>query len=68
MTVHFTHPNRTVTHVGGDQMNLGVSVLSGLGGRHVDDLAWSSLDDDVTVLPQSGTLHGEGGGGAGGCV
>lgn len=26
------------THVGGDQVNLGVSVLSSLGGRHVNDL------------------------------
>lgn len=26
------------THVGGDQVNLGVSVLSSLGGGHVNDL------------------------------
>lgn len=47
--------------VDGDQVDLGVTVLSSLGGRHVDNLARAVLDDDVTVLPQSGTLHGEGG-------
>jgi hypothetical protein len=46
--------------VDGDQVDLGVTVLAGLGGGHVDNLAWAALDDDVTVLPQSGALHGEG--------
>ena len=27
------------TYVNGDKVNLGVTVLSGLGGGHVDDLA-----------------------------
>lgn len=51
--------------VEGDQVDLGVTVLSSLGGRHVDDLAGTVLDDDETVLPQSRTLHGVGGRGAG---
>jgi hypothetical protein len=47
--------------VDGDQVNLGVTVLSGLGGGHVDNLAGTILDDNVTVLAESGTLHGESG-------
>lgn len=43
--------------VKGDDVNLGVAVLASLGGRHFDDFAWATLDDNVTVLPQSGTLH-----------
>lgn len=49
-----------VEDVGSDQVNLGVTVLAGLGGRHVDDLAWVALDDDEAVLPQGRALHGEG--------
>lgn len=44
-----------------DEMDLGVTVLSGLGGGHVYDLAGAALDDDGTVLAQSRTLHGESG-------
>src|SRR5690242_13928748 len=51
--------------VDGDQVDLGVTVLAGLGGGHFDDLARAVLDDDETVLPQSRALHGEGGGGTG---
>ena len=51
--------------VDGDQVNLGVTVLAGLGGGHFDDLAWAVLDDNVTVLPQGRALHWEGGGGTG---
>jgi hypothetical protein len=51
--------------VDGDQVDLGVTVLAGLGGGHVDDLAWALLDHDEAVLAQSGTLHGEGKGRAG---
>jgi hypothetical protein len=40
-----------------DKMDLCVSVLSGLGSRHVDDLARTALDDDVSTLPQGRTLH-----------
>jgi hypothetical protein len=47
--------------VDGDQVDLGVTVLAGLGGGHVDDLARAVLDDDVAVLPQGGTLGGVGG-------
>ena len=47
--------------VDGDKVDLGVTVLASLGGGHVDDLAGAVLDDDVTVLAESGTLHGEGG-------
>lgn len=46
--------------VNGDQVNLCVTVLSRLGGAHVDDLAGAVLDADETVLPQSRTLHGVG--------
>jgi hypothetical protein len=44
------------THVNGDQVDLCVSVLAGLGGGHVDNLAGSALDDDVTALAEGGTL------------
>jgi len=47
--------------IGGDEMDFGVTVLTSLGGRHVDDLARAALDDDVAVLSQGRTLHGEGG-------
>lgn len=49
--------------VDSDQVDLGVTVLAGLGGGHVDDLARAALDNDETVLAQSRALHGEGGGG-----
>ncbi|GMS84160.1 hypothetical protein PENTCL1PPCAC_6335, partial [Pristionchus entomophagus] len=42
-----------------DKVNLGVTVLSGLGGRHVDDLAGASLDHDMLVLAESRALLGE---------
>lgn len=48
--------------VDGDDVNLGVTVLASLGGRHINDLAGAALDDNVTVLSQSGTLHGVGSG------
>ncbi|CAF3632961.1 unnamed protein product [Fusarium graminearum] len=44
-------------NVGSDKMDLGVTVLSSLGGGHVDDLARAVLDDDETVLTQSRALH-----------
>ena len=44
--------------VNGDQVDLCVTVLSRLGGAHVDDLAGAILDADETVLPQSRALHG----------
>lgn len=45
--------------IDGDEMDLGVAVLAGLGGGHVDDLAWAVLDDDETVLSQGRALHRE---------
>jgi hypothetical protein len=51
--------------VDSDKMDLGVTVLASLGGRHVDDLARTVLDHNEAVLPQGRTLHGEGGRGAG---
>ena len=46
--------------IGGDEMDLGVTVLASLGGRHVDNLARAALDHDETVLTQSRALHREG--------
>jgi len=51
--------------VDGDQVDLGVAVLSGLGGGHVDDLAGTAFDHDVAILAESGTLERVGGGGTG---
>lgn len=51
--------------VNGSQVNLGVTVLSSLGGGHVDNLAGTVLDDNETVLTESGTLHGVSGGSTG---
>ena len=50
--------------VDGSKMDLGVTVFASLGGGHFDDLAGTAFDDDETVLPQGGTLHGISGGGA----
>jgi hypothetical protein len=47
--------------IDGDQVDLGVTVLSGLRGRHFDDLAGTVLDHDVAVLAQSRALHRVGG-------
>jgi hypothetical protein len=44
----------------GNEMNLCVSMLSCLGGRHVDDLARTALDEDVATLSQGRALHGVG--------
>jgi hypothetical protein len=44
-----------------DKMDLSVAVLAGLRGRHIDNLAWTILDNDETVLPQGRALHGVGG-------
>jgi len=69
--VHVVGRGRQVFHllrgedVDGDHVDFGVTVLAGLRGRHLDNLAGAALDDNVTVLPQSRTLHGKGGGGTG---
>jgi hypothetical protein len=48
-----------------DQVDLGVTMLAGLGGRHVNNLAGAVLDDDEAVLAESRALHGVGQRGAG---
>lgn len=45
--------------IDGDKMDLCVTVLTSLGGRHVDDLAGAVLNDDESVLSQGRALHGE---------
>jgi len=51
--------------IDGSQVDLGVTVLAGLGGGHVDDLAGTLLDDNEAVLAQSRALEGKGEGRAG---
>jgi hypothetical protein len=46
--------------VKGNKMNLCMTMLSRLGGRHVDNLARTSFDDNVPILPQGRTLHWKG--------
>jgi len=46
-------------------MDLGVAVLAGLGGGHVDDLAGTVLDADEAVLAEGRALHRVRGRGAG---
>jgi hypothetical protein len=43
--------------VDGDQVDLGVSVLACLGGRHVHDLSGPALDTDEPSFAQSRALH-----------
>lgn len=50
--------------VNSDKMDLGMSVLSGLRGAHLDDFARAVLNADETVLAKRRALHGVGGGGA----
>jgi len=51
--------------IDGGKMDLCVTVLTSLGGRHVDDLAWAVLDADEAVLSQGRALHGVGSRGTG---
>jgi len=51
--------------IDGNQMDLGVTVLSSLRGGHIDDLARTALNNDETVLSQGRALHWESGRGAG---
>jgi len=46
--------------IDGDKVNFRVSVLTGLRGRHVHDLAGATLDNDVTVFAKGRALHREG--------
>jgi len=50
--------------VQGNHVNLSVSMLAGLRGRHLDNLARAVLDHDVFVLADGGALLWVGGGGA----
>lgn len=47
--------------VDGDDVDLGVTVLASLGGGHLNDLAWSLVDDDEAVLSEGRALEREGG-------
>jgi hypothetical protein len=38
--------------INGNKMDLGVTVLAGLGSRHVDNLAWAVLDHNEAVLAE----------------
>ena len=38
------------TYINSNQMDLGVTVLSSLGGRHIGNLTWSALDANITTL------------------
>ena len=53
----------TSEDITGNQMDFSVTVLTSLRSGHVDNLTWSTLDDDETVLSQGRTLHWVGGGG-----
>jgi len=50
--------------VNGNEMDFGVTVLAGLRGAHLNDLAGARLDDHKTILAESRALHRVGGGGA----
>jgi len=45
-----------------DEMDLGVTMLASLRGRHIDDLARAVLDHDEAVLSQGRALHWKSGG------
>jgi len=48
-----------------NEMDFCVTVLPSLGSGHVNDLAWSAFDDDMSVFPQGRALHRESEGRAG---
>ena len=52
-------------NIDGDEMDLGMSVFSGLGGAHFDDFARAALDNDEAVFAERRALHRIGGRGAG---
>ena len=51
--------------IDGDEMDLGVTVLSGLGGAHFNDLARATLDDNEAIFAERRALHRIGERGAG---
>jgi len=54
--------------INGDQVDLCVTVLAGLGGTHFNNFAGPALNNNVTVLSEGGTLHREGGGRTSRCL
>jgi hypothetical protein len=46
--------------IDGNKMNLGVAVLASFRGRHIDNLAGATLNNNKAVLPQGRALHGVG--------
>ncbi len=54
----------TSEYIDGNKMDLGVTVLAGLWGTHLDDFAGATFDDNEAVLSQGGALHRIGGRGA----
>ena len=48
----------TSEDVNRDKVDLGVTVLPGLGGRHIHNFAGTVLNNNETVLPQGRALHG----------
>merc|ERR1719369_344201 len=55
----------TIEDIKGDQMNFGVSVLSGFGSGHIDDLACLSLDHNELIFTKGRALLWVGKGGSG---
>lgn len=51
--------------IDGDEMDLGVTVLSGLGGAHFNDFARAALDNNEAVFAERRALHRVGERGAG---
>ena len=44
-------------NIDGDEMDLGVTMLASLRGRHLDNFAGTCFDDNETILPQRRALH-----------
>jgi hypothetical protein len=38
-------------NVNSNEMDFSMAVFAGLGGRHFNNLAWTLLNDDETILP-----------------
>jgi len=64
--VHVVGRGRDIFHlltgedIDSDKMDLGVAVLAGFGGGHIDDFARAALDNNVAVLAEGRALHWEG--------
>jgi len=63
--IHVVGGRRDIFHffagedVDGYKVDFGVTVLTGLRGGHLNDLAGTALDDDVPVLAKGRALHRE---------